>query len=95
MTQSDSLTQIIERIQQMETYLDKILEVLSSSMQPLHDLVGLENEISILRDYYDNGQWVQDYEADERGELPDTLKRGVLAEDTLYNLFIDIQEFRL
>ncbi len=92
MTQSDSLNKTIERIKQMEIYLDKISDVLSSSMQPSQDLVLLENEITILMNYYDNGQWLKDYEADERGELPATLKRGVLAEDTLYNLFLDIKE---
>lgn len=94
MTQSDSQAKTIERIKQMEIYLDKVTDVLSSSVQPLHDLALLENEISILMDYYENGQWLQDYEADERGEIPANLKRGVLAEDTLYNLFIDLHELK-
>ena len=44
-----------------------------------------------LIDYYENGQWLTDYECDERGELPKDLKRGVLAEDTLYNLLTEIE----
>ena len=32
-----------------------------------------------------------DYEADERGLLPDTLKRGVLSQDAIYNLLDDIE----
>ncbi|MBQ1207233.1 MAG: DUF4298 domain-containing protein, partial [Lachnospiraceae bacterium] len=50
----------------------------------------LKRHIDCLRDYYDSGLWLQDYELDERGELPTDLKRGVLAQDTLYNLFSDI-----
>ena len=39
-----------------------------------------------LREYYENGQWLRDYEADERGELPATLKRGVLSQDGIWDL---------
>ena len=36
--------------------------------------------------YYENGQWLRDYESDERGELPSNLKRGVLSQDGLWDL---------
>jgi hypothetical protein len=32
-----------------------------------------------------------DYEADEAGEIPSTVKRGVLSEDGLYNLLEDLR----
>ena len=54
---------------------------------------GLENcgkEIEALRDYYENGQWQNDYEADEQGLLPHDMKRGVLSQDALYDLFCEI-----
>ena len=35
--------------------------------------------------YYTSGKWREDYEADERGELPPDLKRGVLSQDALYD----------
>ena len=35
---------------------------------------------------------MEDYEADERGELPDDLLRGVLSEDALYDYIGDRQE---
>lgn len=34
----------------------------------------------------DSGQWKADFEADEAGEIPDEVKRGVLSEDGLYDL---------
>ena len=40
----------------------------------------------MLEDYYSSGQWLEDYEADEQGLLPDGLKRGVLSQDALYDL---------
>ena len=43
----------------------------------------------LLTEYYFGPQWRQDYEADEAGLLPPGLKRGILAEDTLYNLLTE------
>ncbi len=40
-------------------------------------------KLRILDAYYTSGQWLEDYEADERGELPPDLKRGVLSQDAL------------
>ena len=38
-----------------------------------------------LTEYYEGGQWLKDYEADEQGLIPSEVKRGILAQDTLYN----------
>lgn len=56
-------------------------------MEALYDLALRTGEISgELVEYYESGQWLQDYEADERGELPRDLKRGVLSQDGLWEL---------
>ena len=39
-----------------------------------------------LEAYYTSGEWREDYEADERGEFPPDLKRGVLSQDALYDM---------
>ena len=36
--------------------------------------------------YYDGGDWLSDFTADEAGLLPEDLKRGVLSEDGLFDL---------
>ena len=43
-------------------------------------------KLATLDAYYTSGLWRDDYEADERGELPPDLKRGVLSQDRLYDL---------
>ena len=43
-------------------------------------------DLAVLREYMDSGRWKADFEADERGEIPSGLKRGVLSEDGLYDL---------
>ena len=47
-------------------------------------------DIAALKEYMDSGQWRLDYEADEAGEIPASVKRGVLSEDGLYNLLEDL-----
>ena len=49
----------------------------------------IKQKLRILDDYYTSGQWLKDYEADEKGLLPETLKRGVLSQDALYELLIN------
>ena len=51
----------------------------------------MEAYYEALREYMDSGLWLSDYEADERGELPKDLKRGVLSQDGLYDLLTEIE----
>ena len=64
--------EIIERITYMEALYDQARETGHVSQA--------------LLDYYESGQWLKDYEADERGQLPRNLKRGVLSQDGLWEL---------
>ena len=64
--------EIIERIEYMEALYDRAIK--TGAISP--ELIA----------YYESGQWLQDYEADERGELPRNLKRGVLSQDGLWEL---------
>ena len=54
-------------------------------MEEIYDRV--RKDIATLREYEESGLWLQDYEADERGELPRDLKRGVLSQDGLDEVF--------
>ncbi len=67
----------LDRIERVEKYEKLFDEALAD-----HDPKKLRQ----LDDYYTSGKWRDDYEADERGELPPDLKRGVLSQDALYNL---------
>ena len=48
--------------------------------------------LQVLKDYYEGPLWKEDYTADERGELPEDLIRGVLSQDALYDLLTDMTE---
>ena len=54
-------------------------------MEAIYDRV--RKDIATLREYEESGLWLKDYEADERGELPRDLKRGVLSQDGLDEVF--------
>lgn len=55
----------------------------------------MEEHYDALREYMNSGLWLEDYAADERGELPAELKRGVLSQDGLYELLGKIENKKL
>lgn len=67
----------LDRIERVEKY-ERLFDEVAVSHAP--------EKLRLLDAYYTSGQWREDYEADERGELPPDLKRGVLSQDTLYDL---------
>lgn len=52
----------------------------------LRDDPSREDLLRELKEYYEGGQWLRDYEMDEAGLLPPDLKRGVLSQDGVYDL---------
>ena len=77
----------LDYIIQMEEYYDTLCEALESkgSFSNFND--EEKAMLASLTEYYEGGQWLKDYEADEQGLLPKGLKRGILAQDTLYDFF--------
>lgn len=76
----------------MESIFDVLQEAAKDAPDKLKKDAKLQQGLELLVDYYENGQWLSDYESDERGELPTGLKRGVLSEDGVYNLLEEIRE---
>ena len=74
------------------TFYEQIYDELSSGQA---DMPDARRKLDILEDYYTSGRWRADYEADEAGKLPESLKRGVLSQDGVYNLLAEWQERRL
>ena len=76
----------IERIRRMERYLDRSGKAVEKLEKALKDYESVQGDYRRLLDYYQGGKWMEDHDADERGELPSNLKRGVLSEDAVYDL---------
>ena len=78
------------RIIKMERYFDELLAENLRTRGLYSASKTLRDKLNELKSYYQNGLWIQDYESDERGELPRGLKRGVLSQDALYNFLSDL-----
>ena len=55
-------------------------------------LLDAWEDICSLTEYMDSGQWKEDFEADERGEISKDIDRGALSEDGLYNALYRFQD---
>lgn len=82
----------VERIMRMEQIYNTLWAAIRTAddKQPWDE--ALCEAYRELTEYYDNGLWQADYEADEQGELPSGLKRGVLSQDGVYDLLEAIRK---
>ena len=78
-----------ERIKKMESYLDEAGAAIAELAEAMDRYEKTESKDYKLEDYYGSKKWMDDFEADEAGKLPDGLKRGVLSEDAVYDLITD------
>ncbi len=81
----------ILRISQMEELFDFVTDILRNTPGELQSS-SVKKAIQVLSDYYENGDWLHDYELDEQRLLPPDFKRGVLSQDGLYDLLMEINE---
>lgn len=86
--QIERLKERIDRITEMEAAFDRVADALHSDL-PLSP--ATRADVKKLENYY-SSDWLADFEADEKGDLPRNLKRGVLSEDALYDLLSEVAE---
>ncbi len=76
--------------------MEEKFDALQQSVRALEDAIAQSQDFrdnyKALKKYMDSGKWLKDYEADEKGELPPDLKRGVLSQDGLYDLLQDASD---
>lgn len=82
----------IERIEQMERSLDVSAEAVRKLSEALDAYEQAEKALQKLCTYYGSTLWMKDYEDDEKGKLPNDVKRGVLSEDAVYDLLTEHRE---
>lgn len=85
----------IERIEQMESILDRLQDAITQANNAISHLRELGSLAMQLDDYYGSPEWLDDLEADEKGLLPEGLKRGVLSEDGIYDILNEYKNFDL
>lgn len=82
-----------QRVEQMEVYKDELEEALPALESLAQKLEEIRQPYQALDGWYQH-DWLKDYELDEKGLFGD-LRRGVLSEDGLYNLFEEYRQLAL
>ena len=82
----------IERIKWMEQRFNKALATIKD--RSADSLKAIKEDVAELSKYHGSELWKQDLAADETGNLPPDLKRGVLSEDGIWNLLSDYREIQ-
>ncbi len=75
-----------QHIYQMENILDNAIQKMDALEKKIAEYEAFQAEIQKLEAYYTSPQWKADFAADEAGQYPDKLKRGVLSEDGIWNM---------
>ena len=78
------------RIRDMERRFDAVRAAVVQRREAMLRDSSVMEMLETLTQYYESGQWLEDYEYDERGEVPAELKRGILSQDALYDLLCEI-----
>ncbi len=83
------MSQQTERIELMENNMNACRKVIDALKTALEDYQNNLETLEAFSKYYGSKEWMEDFEADEMGQLPQDLKRGVLSEDLGYEVLVD------
>lgn len=87
--QSDALD---ARVNLMSAAFKRLGRVSAILTEKAEELERIAPDVDLLKDYVVSQQWIDDYEADERGEIGPGVDRSVLSEDGLYNLLSELDD---
>lgn len=79
----------LERVIYMEEAYERIKEALAAEDHPEE---RLREDLRELQAYYEGPDWLADFDAESDGVFPQELKRGILAEDTIYDLLTEVYD---
>lgn len=85
---------MLEDIRRMEEKLNRCRAAVDALQTALDAFQTVQADLADLEGYYGSRAWFSHLEADERGELPADLPRGVLSQDALYDLLTDATDLR-
>ena len=79
----------LTRIREMERRLEEATAAVRQMEEALERYEAVLEDVTALEAYLGSEEWRQDLADDEKGLLPQELKRGVLSEDGIWNLLED------
>ena len=83
------------RIREMEGLLDEATKAVGQMEEALKRYEAAQEAVERLASYLDSEEWRRDFADDEKGLLPQDLKRGVLSEDGIWNLLDNNREIAI
>jgi len=84
------IKEAVARIRRMEECFD---ELQKAGPAAIREEPALRELLRRLTEYYEGGLWLHDYALDEKGLLDTELKRGVLAQDAVYDFLESIAHY--
>ena len=84
----------IERIKHFEKIFDETSAAVNNLSDALEGYATIQEKYFELMSYY-GSDWLKDYKDDEAGKIPKDLKRGVLSQDSVYDLLTKNRELQI
>jgi hypothetical protein len=85
---------MLETIRIMEERLNRCRAAADALETALEGFESVQDALAALESWYGSEDWLRCLAADERGELPSDLRRGVLSQDAIYDLLADADALR-
>lgn len=85
----------LTRIREMERRLEEATTAVRQMEETVERYETAQESVRMLAAYLDSEEWRRDFADDEKGLLPQDLKRGVLSEDGIWNLLEENRELAL
>ena len=82
----------IRRIREMEAALNEARAAVRGFDEAMERYAAAQEAVRKLSAYYGSEDWKADFAADEAGELPRDLPRGVLSEDGIWDVLEENRE---
>ncbi len=79
----------IQRVTRMEAHYDRSYEAVTALLEAAQAYLEAKPALRELADYYQSPLWLTDYDAERADGFPKDMKRGILAEDAIYDLLTD------
>ena len=77
---------LVERIEAMEGRFRQAEQAMDALEQAAAEMCAALPALEQLAAWYDSPQWLLDYQAEESGALPESMPRGVLSQDGVWDL---------
>ena len=78
-----------DNIDRMSKILLERQEILDKLESVLDELDEKNDEFQAIKEYFSSEQRMKDIDADEKGEIPESINRAALTQDELYNMLED------